>query len=162
VALTTAKDDSADRHCLLNPPVQTAGLIHRNHRAYEGVFVFRIANRQGFHLGHEALAEFRVQGFVHQNALHADATLARLVEGAECDALHCIGQIRARVNNARRVAAQFQHHFLFARASLKSPAHNRRTGEAQEFQAIVGGEQIGAIAVAWQDRERALWQISLC
>jgi hypothetical protein len=63
------------------------------------------------------------------------------------------------IDDARRVAAEFQHHLLLASARFQVPAHGRRAGERQQLEAFVGGEQIRAVAMRGQDRERADRQI---
>ena len=51
---------------------------------------------------------------VDQDALHADAALPRLVEGAEDDALDRVALIGVGLHHHRRIAAQLEHHGLLA------------------------------------------------
>ena len=66
----------------------------------------------------EPLAQLVVDRLVDQDALHPDAALAGLVEGAEHDALDGVGEVDASlVDDHRRVAAQLEHHLLLSRAA---------------------------------------------
>ena len=84
-----------------------------------------------------------------------------LVEGAEHQALdHGIEAVAlVGVDEAGRVAPEFEDHFLAAGLGLEFPAHGGRAGETQQLQPIVVREEIGAVAMCGQDRERALRQI---
>ena len=93
-----------------------------------------------------------------EDALHADAALARLVEGAEDDPLDRVVEVGVLVDDHRRVAAQLEHHLLLAGLGLEVPADAGRAGEAEQLQPLVGGEQVGAVAVRGQDREGAFGQ----
>ena len=49
-----------------------------------------------------------------EDALHADAALARLVERAEHDPLERVVEVGVLVDDHRRVAAQLEHDLLLA------------------------------------------------
>jgi hypothetical protein len=59
---------------------------------------------------------------VDQDALHADAGLARLVEGPEDDPVVRVVQIGVAVDDHRGVAAELQHHLLLDRTSPSAPS----------------------------------------
>ena len=108
-----------------------------------------------------AVAQLVVDVGVDEDALHADAALARLVEGAEDDALDRVVEVGVGVDDHRGVAAQLQHHLLLAGLGLQVPADAGRAGEAEQLQPLVGGEEVGAVALGGQDREGALGQVGL-
>ena len=66
-----------------------------------------------------------------------------------------------RIHHAGGVSTELEHHLLLAGAGLQIPADGGRAGEAQQLEALVGGEQLGAGAAARQDREGALGQVGL-
>ena len=88
------------------------------------------------------------------NAQDADAALSRSIEGTKYQTLNRVIQIGVLIDDARRVAAQFKHDFLFAVSRFEIPANAGRTGEAEKFQTVVGREQIGSIARARQYQKR--------
>ncbi len=102
-----------------------------------------------------------VEILLHEDALHADTALAGLIERAEDHALD--DEVQAisliRIDDAGGVAAEFEHNLLPARARLQIPADGRRAGKRQQLEAVVGREQVGAVAMRRQDRERAFRQI---
>jgi len=98
---------------------------------------------------------------VHDDALHADAALARLVEGADDDARDRVVDVGVLVHDHRRVAAQLEHDLLLARLGLDPPPRRGRTGEAQELQAFVRRELPRPVPRTRQDRERPLRQVAL-
>jgi hypothetical protein len=110
---------------------------------------------------HQPGPQFVVDGRVDQDALHADAALSGLVEGARHQARGDIVQVGARVDDAGGVAAEFEHDLFLAGPRFELPADRRRSGEAQHFQPRVGGEQVGAVAMAGQDRKGAPRQVGL-
>jgi hypothetical protein len=92
---------------------------------------------------------------VDDDALNSDAALAGLVEGAEDDALDRIVEIGVAIDDHRRIAAQFQHHLFLAGLGLELPTDRWRSGEAEQLEPVIFGEQVGTLAVRWQDREGA-------
>ena len=70
-------------------------------------------------------------------------------------------EVGVGVDDAGRVAAEFEDDFLLAGAGLQVPADRGRAGEAQQLEPFVGREQVGAFAVAGQNRKRPGGQIGL-
>ena len=161
VALAAAEQGRALGHRLLDPAVEPLRLPSVDHRADEDVAVLGIAGDQRLGLRDQHVAEFVIDVVVDQDALDADAALAGLVEGAEDDPLERVVEVGVRVDDHRRIAAELEHHLLLAGLGLEVPADAGRAGEAQQLQPLVGGEQVGALAVRGQDREGALGQIGL-
>src|SRR6185437_6128334 len=122
--------------------------------------ILGIAGLQFFRGRDEALPHLVVQRGVNKNPLYPDTTLPGLVEAARDQPRdHEIqSRLLVRIDDAGRVATQFQHHFLLARARLEFPA-DLAAGERQELQAFVRDEWVGILDAARQDRERALRQI---
>ena len=63
-----------------------------------------------------------VDPFVRQDALHADAALAGLVERADGDPVSRELHVDVLVDDAGRVAAQLEHDLLLAGPSLELPS----------------------------------------
>jgi hypothetical protein len=91
---------------------------------------------------------------VDDDALDPDAALAGLVEGAEHDPRHGVVEVGVGIDDHGGVAAQLEHDLLLAGAGLEVPAHLRRAGEAQQLEAVVGGEEARPVA-ALADDERS-------
>jgi hypothetical protein len=161
LAPSAAQQLGARLERLPDPALEALGLSQRDHRADEGVVVLRIAHAELPGRLHELLPQLLVHGLVGEDALHADAALARLVEGPEHDALDRVVEVPTLVHHDRRVPAELEHHLLLARASLEIPAHPGRAGEAQQLQALVLGEERGTVTAAGQDGEGALRKIGL-
>ena len=148
----------------LDPAFEALGRVLVDHRADEGLLV--AADRRCVSVLATAdlslSRSFVVDVGVDEDALHADAALAGLVEGAEHDALDHGVEVEARivVDDARRVAAEFQHHLLLAGARLQVPA-DQAAGEAEQLEALVGRPAGRRRRCAGQDRERALRQVGL-
>lgn len=70
-----------------------------------------------------------------------------------------IVQIGIGVHDTSRIAAQFENDFLLSSTSLQIPADGGRASEAKQLQAIVRCEQVGAVATARKDRERAFGEV---
>ena len=96
---------------------------------------------------------------MNQDALDADAALTGLIESTEDNTFHRIVQVRILIHDHRRIAAQFQDHRFFAGTGFQVPAHVRAASEAEQLETLVGGEQVGAFAMAGQNGKRALGQI---
>src|SRR5690606_20332445 len=105
--------------------------------------------------GDQARLELVVYLTVDEDPLHPDAALAGLVEGADDHAFRRVPQIRPGIDDARRVAAEFEDDTLLAGLRLQFPADVGRTGEAQQLEALVRGQGAGGVAPAGQDREGA-------
>ena len=122
----------------------------------------RVAHAQRLGRRDEPLAQLVVDRLVHQDALHADAALARLVERAEDDALR--PRRRGRRRRPRCTAAlppSSSTTFLRPACAFRSQPTVGRAGEGQQLEALVGREEIGAVARRGQDREGALRQLGL-
>ena len=74
-----------------------------------------------------------VDGLVREDPLHADAALAGLVEGADDKSISRERQVRALIDDARRVAPQLQHHLFPARSRLECPSDVGRAGKAEQL-----------------------------
>ena len=103
----------------------------------------------------QPLAQLVVDRLVHEDALHADAALARLVEGAEDDALDGVVEVGVSSTITAALPPSSSTTFFLPARAFSVPADLGRAGEAQQLQALVGREQVGAVAPARQDRERA-------
>src|SRR6185437_16554551 len=121
-----------------------------DHRAEEGFRILGIARLQFLRGRDEALFDFVIERRVHENALHADAALPRLIEAARDQARYHEIEPRflVRVDDAGCVAAEFQHHLLLARARLEFPA-DLAAGEREQLQALIRDERVGIFDIAW-------------
>ena len=144
---------------IVNPSLEPARFLFRDHRPDEGIAVLGIARDQTLGLLDHHIAETVVHVFVNDDPLDADAALPALIEGAEDDPFQRIIQIGIPVDDHRCIPAEFEHHLLFARLGLERPADGRRAGEAEQFQPLVFGKHIGAVAMGWQNREGPFRQI---
>src|SRR5690606_40863701 len=111
----------------------------------------------------EPLAQFVVDRRVDKDPLHADAALSGLVIRTADQALddRVKAAARVRVDDARGIAAQFQHHLLAAGPRLELPA-DLTAREAEERDPLVLDQCRGILVGAGQDRERARRQVGLC
>ena len=77
--------------------------------------------------------------------------MARLVEGAEADALDNLLERQRRlvpgVDNARGIAAELEDHLLLAAPRLHVPAHRGRAREREELETLVAHEDVADLAV---------------
>ena len=102
------------------------------------LLVVRIAGDQRLGLRHQPVAQLVVDVGVDEDALHADAALAGLVEGAEDDPLDRVVEVGVRVDDHRGVAAELEHDLLLAGLGLELPADAGRAGEAEQLEPLVG------------------------
>ena len=70
---------------------------------------------------HQPGAQILVDRLVDQDALHADAALPGLIEGAEHDSAGGIGEVGVAVDDHGGVAAELEHHLLAAGLCLERP-----------------------------------------
>ena len=158
LAAATREQCRPGRDRVVDPALEPLGFLRRNHRADEGVALFGIARFERLHLGDEHVAETVVDFGVDDDALHMDAALPRLIIAAEDDASERMVEVGVLVDDHRGIAAEFEHDLFLARLCLEIPADARRAGEAEQFQPLVGGEEIGAVAACGQDAEGAFGQ----
>src|SRR5690606_9233082 len=131
------------------------------HRPEEGPLILRVACDELPSLLDEAIAEGLVDVLMDDDALNADAALTGLIERAEDDALHGIVEIPVAVDDDGRGATRLEEDPLLPRSALEVPADGGRAGEAEELQALIRREEIGAIPPAGEDRKGAFGEIGL-
>ena len=160
VAFATAQQFAARVSRCLDPVVQARGRGFVDHWPNERVRLFRVAGLELAGGCHQTFLQRVVNVVVGIDALHANAALTGLIKRAEHQALHHALQVRSLVgvDDARGIAAQFQHHLLVPGACLEFPAH-LAAGERQQFEALVFHQRRGVLAVQGEDRERAARQI---
>ena len=84
-----------------------------------------------------------VDRLVHQHALHLDAHLTGIGEGAEREALgHPVEVAGVLVHHGRGVSAQLQTDLLLPGDVLEVPADRRAAGEGEHREARVGREPL--------------------
>ncbi len=98
---------------------------------------------------------------MNDDALNADAALARLIKGAKDDPLDGILDVGILVDDHCGIAAKLQHHLLLAGSGLEVPADARGPREGEELQPIVPREEIGAVPARGEDRKGALGKLGL-
>ena len=145
----------------MDPGLQPGRLRLVDHRTDEGGLLARIAADQGSGLPDQQVAQGVIDLIVDQDPLHPDAGLARLVEGPEDDPLGGVFQIAVAVDDDGGIAPQFQHHLLLSGPGLERPADLRGAGEGQQFEPVVGGEQVRPLTRGRQDGEGPHRQIRL-
>ena len=101
--------------------------------------------------GYQGIAKLVVDFGVNNDALNTNTALPRLIEGSDDDSIHSVFKISVVVDDASRIASQFQNDFLLSGFCLECPTDAGRTGKAEQFQAIIGCEQISSVARAWQN-----------
>src|SRR5690606_20916927 len=106
-------------------------------RADEGSIVQRVTDDQRLGASDQLVAELVVDRLVSKDALHADATLARLVEGADEQTSESVLEICRFVDDTSGVAAELEHDLLFTGFGLQIPADGRGPREAQQFQSLI-------------------------
>ena len=111
----------------------------------------RVTGDQGSGFRDQTIAKFVIDRGMDDDPLHADAGLSRLVEGTKDNPFDGVIQVGVGVHDHSRVAPQFQHDLFLAGLGFQVPADAGRAGEGQQFQSVVGGEQVGAVAGRRQD-----------
>src|SRR6476659_1484024 len=105
IARSAAKQATTLLDRTLNRLLDSHGVVLRNHRSNESLFVVRVADGQGTHGIHEFFAERVVDVAVDKDPLNADAALASLIIAAEYAAFHGIFEVRIFIDKRGRIAA---------------------------------------------------------
>ena len=109
-------------HGIVNRLLDPFGIVLRNDRPDERFLIARIAGLNTADRRDELLAKRIVDLAMHQNPLHADAALARLVVAAEDTPLDRVRDIGIALDDHGRVAAQLERHVLLAGPIAQLPA----------------------------------------
>ncbi len=79
--------------------------------------------------------------------------MARLVEGADDYAGNCVVDVSVFIDDACGITTKLQNYLFLAGLGFELPAHFRRSGEGEEFEAAVGGEEVGIASAAGKNAE---------
>ena len=156
VAVSAAEQSGSGADGFVDPAYCASGIGLANERTDVGGFIERVARLELLHAFDEQIGEFSVDRVFDKDPLDGDAGLASVGEASGDAAAGDVVEVGVAVNYYCGVATEFEDNFLFSGAALDVPSDGYASGEADEFDAVVGDEKAGVVVRERENVETAI------